>query len=91
MFSKEFFVNNIIFGEQILQGMYYFWFFFWNTFFLSLKVDLIFVDSYKNITWLIFWLHITMLQKLGHAKVGNKIDKLNKGYKVAYLTLTNYW
>ena len=33
----------------------------------------------------------TMLQKLGHAKVGNKIDKLNKGYKVAYLTLTNYW
>ena len=54
-------------------------------------MDLIFVDSYKNITWLIFWLHITMLQKLGHAKVGNKIDKLNKGYKVAYLTLTNYW
>ena len=54
-------------------------------------MDLIFVDSYKNIAWLFFWLHITMLQKLGHAKVGNKIDKLNKGYKVAYLTLTNYW
>ena len=31
------------------------------------------------------------VHKWGHTKVGNKIDKLNKGYKVAYLTLTNYW